>query len=437
MSSYVLHDGNRLADRVTRQATTLSTTFIWGLLAIGLVLSPIGDFLSVRASQGGLVMHSDDARFSLLIRGAMVAGLMAAMLWGFRMRMSGLRLSALALLAVLSTSITYAVGDMSDRECLEQAVFIFKIFSFFVYLGAMSKLSDGRLAKLESIVCFVLLVYAAAIVAGAAFSVDMFRSYQDDTHIRSGYKGIVYAQNEAAALVIVGLAFGYLQVLQRGWRLSSILLVGGMLLASMLTGTKGAVVGALGVTCAYYFGRYNVLKATLRACAVIGVLMTAAVLAYLLVQQVHEAVELSLRYFQHQGGRIGTDKLLTLLLSGRNLKFANVWADLSQQNYISLLTGGYPVVRYMVEIDIPDLILVLGLPVFVVYFVALFPAFVHRRGRNPVLRFGTLFFCVLMAVAATAGHVLGSAVIGPYLAIIAVLLARSVKPNRRFIGDAA
>lgn len=424
MSSPAFYCARALRNPVADRATTFSATFIWAVLVLGLMLSPIGDFLSVRASQGGLALHDDDARFSLLVRGAMVLGLMIAMVWGFRMRVSGLRLAALAVLAVLSTAVAYAVGGMSDREFAEQAVFVFKVFSFFVYLGAMSKLGDRRLEQIETIAGIALLVYAAAIIAGATFSIDMFRSYQADTQIRSGYKGIIYAQNEASALVIVGLACGYMRVLRRGWSLYVALLIATMLVASMLTGTKGAAVGSFGVTCAYFCARHNAFKATLYAGTVIGLLIAAAVLAYLVVPQIHQAVELSQRYFASQGGRISDDKLLTILLSGRNLKFVSVWDELSREGYVALLTGGYPIVRYMIEIDVPDLILMLGLPVFAVYFMALWRAFVHRDRRQPVPRFGKLFFCVLMAVAATAGHVLGSAVIGPYLAIIAVVLQR-------------
>jgi hypothetical protein len=46
-------------------------------------------------------------------------------------------------------------------------------------------------------------------------------------------------------------------------------------------------------------------------------------------------------------------------------------------------------------------------------------------------RFGRLFFVVLLAMASTAGHVLGSAVIGPFLALIAVMIRRDMKRAAR------
>ncbi|WP_175921548.1 O-antigen ligase family protein [Burkholderia latens] len=418
--------GPRSPRFVTDPATRIAATLVWATLGIGLVLSPLGDFLSVYMTNSA-ASHGNDARISLLVRGVMIAGLLAFTLSGFRARMSGVRITIAAVLAVCVTLGAYVLGALTDREVIEQSVFVLKVFSFFVYPAAMALLSDRRLAQIESVVFVVLSIYGASIVMGAAMSIEMFRSYQAETHIRSGYKGIVYAQNEAAALIVVALGFAYLHALTRGWRARSAALATCMLVAAMLSGTKGAVVGALGMTCAYCYARFDVIKATRYVGMAAAVLVSSAILAYLFIPAVNDAVELSLRYFSHQGGRIGNDKMLTLLLSGRNLKFANVWDDLQQRNFVALLTGGYPVVRYMVEIDIPDLILMLGLPLFAVYFAALSRAFLCRGPRTMSRRFGRLFFVVLFAMASTAGHVLGSAVISPFLALIAVMIRRDMQ----------
>jgi len=414
------YDGMRL--NTAFEPRRLAATLVWVIFSCGVVLSPLANFLSVRASHGGAT--GDVSRFSLLVRGGMIVSLMSAMLLSTKGRASNWGLALLALAAIASTAVVYGVDGMSVREFAEQSILVVKVFSFFVYFSALSGLSDRRLAKLELLIMVALLSYAVAIVSGAALSIEMFRSYQADTQIRSGYKGIVYAQNEASALVIVSLAFGYLRVLRFGWRMVDTLFVVSMLIAAMLTGTKGAAVGALGVTCAYFYARHNLVVATLRAGATVALLIGAALIAYLAIPQVYEAAELSLRYFAYQSGRISGDKLLTMLLSGRNLKFAAVWEGLAQHNYVELLTGGYPVTRYMVEIDLPDLVLTFGLPIFALYFMALHKAFVYRTQSRPTIRFGKLFFLVLVAVASTAGHVLGSAVVGPYLAFIAVLVGR-------------
>lgn len=405
----------------TPGAVRHSATLIWVLFAVGMALSPIGDFLSVRASQDG-----SEGSVSLLVRGGMVVGFMVALLLSGRIRQSSAYVAILAAVSLVASVFAYGQTEMTGVELSKQAIFIFKVFSFFVCYAALSRVGDKRLEKLQPLVTAVLITYALAIIAGAALSIDMFRSYQADTHIRSGYKGIVYAQNEASALLIVGLAYGYLRVLCHGWRVSHLVLIGSMLGASMLLGTKGALVGALGVTCAYFYARHNVLKATLRALIVVAVLAAMAISAYLAIPSIHQAVDLTWQYFSYHHDHADGSGLLTIVMSGRNVKFANVWDELSRQHYVSLLTGGYPVVRYQVEIDAPDLTLALGLPIFLLYMQAFASRFVYR-GRTAVVRFGKLFFIVLIALACTAGHVLVSALISPYLAIIAVVVGRAAK----------
>ncbi|WP_230941983.1 O-antigen ligase family protein [Burkholderia stagnalis] len=421
--------GPRPIPVVAQSASRTAATLAWAALVIGLGLSPLGDFLSVYAAKGAATQGAD-ARVSLLLRGMMIAGLMAALLSGCRVSLAGLRRTILFAFVLCATLGSFVLGALTGHELLEQMVFALKVFTFFVYPAAMLMLSDRRLAQIESVVFVSLLVYGLSIVIGASLSIDMFRSYQADTQIRSGYKGIIYAQNEAAALVVAAIGFGYLHALLRGWTWRSVALVACMLVAAALTGTKGAMLGALGVTCAYLYARHNALKASGYAGIALLVLGGAAAGAYLFIPKVTAAVDLSLRYFEYRGGRIGNDKVLTLLLSGRNLKFANVWADLQQNHYIALLTGGHPVVRYMVEIDVPDLILAFGFPIFVMYFASLTRVFVRGGQHRNANRFGRLFFFVLIAMASSAGHVLGSAVVSPYLALIAVMIRRARRPVR-------
>lgn len=404
-------------------AAYLTKPVAWLLLAAGFALSPLGDFLSVYALKGG-VGGDFGARYSLFLRGIVLFGLLVTMSLRGKVRFSNARILFLVTLAIGASTISYAVAGMTEREYVEEAIAILKVFSFFVYLAALSGLSDRQLAKLEHIVRAALLVYALSIIAGAIFSIDMFRSYRGDSQIRAGYKGIVYAQNETSALVMAGLAYGYQRVLRVGWTFFDAWFIGTLFVASALVGTKGAMLGALGVMYAYSFARHGAVRATLNASAVALMLIAIAGVAYFSIPMVRQAADLSLGYFADQQGRIGDNQTLTALLSGRNIKFANVWSDLEQQNYVALFTGGYPTVRYSIELDGPDLMLALGLPVFLIYLYDLGRMFVYRRG-GPQVRFGMLFFILVMLIACTAGHVLVSAIVSPYLALIATLVRRA------------
>lgn len=401
----------------------LTKPLTWIFLVTGFALSPLGDFLSVYALKGS-VGGDFGARYSLFIRGIVIVGLLVAMTFRGKVHSSNLRIAFLVALAIAASTCSYTLGGMTRDEFVEEIIVILKVFSFFVYVAALCGLSDRQLSKLEPLIRAVLIIYALSIVAGAIFSIEMFRSYRGETHIRAGYKGIVYAQNETSALMMAGLAYGCLRVLRNGWNTADGLFVGILLTASFLVGTKGAMVGALGVIFAYSYARYGVLKATLRAATLVMLLIGVAFAVYLSVPSVQQAADLSINYFAYHHDRANEDQLLTILMSGRNLKFANVWNDLAQQNFVALLTGGYPTVRYPIEIDCPDLMLALGFPVFCLYLYDLGRQFIHRSS-SPVVRFGKLFFFVLIIIAFTAGHVLTSAIVAPFLAVIAVVVKRS------------
>jgi hypothetical protein len=418
----------RSAQTVQKSTRRPPASLVWLVFAGGLALSPFADYLSIRGAHGFDATGSD-ARYSLFVRGSMVAGLLLLLLANGRVKLSSWRTALLALVAIVASIATCAFGNMSSAEFAQQAVFVLKVFAFFVCLAALSGMSDRRIEKLDSIVRFTLFAYALAIVAGALFSIDMFRSYWADTQIRSGYKGIVYAQNEASALMIVGLSYGLLRVLKSGWSVSDGALVGSIVLASCLVGTKAAIAGAVAMTCSYFFCRHRVPQATLRALTLVAVLVCVALAAYFLLPGVRSAVDLSLRYFAYQHDHARDGGALTMVLSGRDVKFSNVWDQVAKEDYIPLIMGGYPVVRYLVEIDVPDLVLAMGLPVGVFYFWGMGKAFLYRESGT-VPRFGRWFYIVLMATACTAGHVLVSAIVSPYLAMIAVQVKRAAEDRR-------
>ncbi|WP_322070802.1 O-antigen ligase family protein [Paraburkholderia bannensis] len=398
------------------------------VLFFGIALSPLSDFMSVYALKGQ-VGGDMGARYSLFVRGAMVAGLLAVMLFSGRVRFSNLRTCLLALLVVLVSCAALSFDEMAGGEFIEEVIVIAKVFSFFIYVAAFAELEDAQLEKIETLIRITLLVYALAIIAGAVFSIDIFRSYRGDTQIRAGYKGIVYAQNEASALLLSGMALAYLHVIRNGWSARRIGLVVALFAAAFLLGTKGALVACFGVVAAYSFARYGVVKATVWLATVIVLMLATAVAIYYLVPSVHQAVDLSIQYFSYQSDHAGGGKIATVLMSGRNVKFANVWDDLADKNFLPLLTGGYPIVRYLIEMDGPDLALIMGIPVFCLYLWSIFKLYA-RPGDGQVAQYGKYIFVLLIIIACTAGHVLTSAIVAPFLAVVADLVRRWSNDSR-------
>lgn len=409
-----------------------SRAIIWLVLLVGIALSPLSDFMSVYALKGQ-VGGEMGARYSLFVRGAMVAGLVAVMLFSGRVRLSNWRICLLALIVIIMSCASLAFDEMETGEFVEEVIVVAKVFSLFVYVAAFSELKDVQLEKVEVLMRVTLLVYALAIVAGAAFSIDIFRSYRGDTQIRAGYKGIIYAQNEASALLLSGLALAYLHIVRNGWNARRIGLIVALFVAACLLGTKGAPVAGFGVIAAYSFARYGVAKATVRLAVVTAMMLVVAIAVYYLVPTVRQAVDLSMQYFSYQSDHAGGGKIATVLMSGRNVKFSNVWDELASRDFLPLLTGGYPIVRYLIEMDGPDLALIMGIPVFCLYLRDIFRLYA-RPGDGHISHYGRYFFLLLMMIACSAGHVLTSAIVAPYLAVIADLVRRWSDEERRTIA---
>ena len=409
-----------------------SRAMIWLVLLVGIALSPLSDFMSVYALKGQ-VGGEMGARYSLFVRGAMVAGLVAVMLFSGRVRLSNWRICLLALIVVIMSCASLVFDEMETGEFVEEVIVIAKVFSLFVYVAAFSELKDAQLEKVEVLMRVTLLVYALAIVAGAAFSIDIFRSYRGDTQIRAGYKGIIYAQNEASALLLSGLALAYLHIVRNGWNARRIGLIVALIVAACLLGTKGALVAGFGVIAAYSFARYGVAKATVRLAVVTAMMLVVAIAVYYLVPTVRQAVDLSMQYFSYQSDHAGGGKIATVLMSGRNVKFSNVWDELASRDFLPLLLGGYPIVRYLIEMDGPDLALIMGIPVFCLYLRDIFRLYA-RPGDGHISHYGRYFFLLLMMIACSAGHVLTSAIVAPYLAVIADLVRRWSDEERRTIA---
>ncbi|WP_321905423.1 O-antigen ligase family protein [Paraburkholderia tropica] len=399
-----------------------SRTAIWLTLLVGITLSPLADFMSVYALKGQ-VGGDIAARYSLFVRGGLVAGLIVAMLFSGRVRLANWRICLLALVVVIMSCCAFAFDEMTSREFVEEVIVIAKVFSFFVYVAALSQLKDAQLEKVEALLLATLLVYTLAIVAGAVFSIDIFRSYRGETQIRAGYKGIIYAQNEASALLLSGLGLAFLHIVQHGWSGRRMVLVATFFVAAFLLGTKGALISSFGVIAAYSFAQYGVLKASVRLAVVVALMVVLAIAIYFLMPSVRQAVDLSIQYFSYQSDHAGGDKIATVLMSGRNLKFSNVWEDLSSRGFLPLLIGGYPTVRYPIEMDGPDFMLIMGIPIFCLYMRDLFRLYV-RAGEDHVTSYGKYFFVLLLLVSCSAGHVLTSAIVAPYLATIADIVRR-------------
>jgi hypothetical protein len=241
----------------------------------------------------------------------------------------------------------------------------------------------------------------------------MFASYQGG--IRFGYDGLIPARNEASAFFLIAFFFFLIRFHQGRMRIFKLLIV---VLASLLTGTK--VVLIIPVILLIYIIRelihsrdFKVRRQYLLASALVFLLL---VLAISQVEFILAQIEPTINYYS---GYITDFDFTTfdILASGRQIRIQEfVTTYLPNFNLINYLFGGHDIAAYPTESDFIDVFIRLGLlgglGFYYLYVTTMLP-----KGR-PIQVTHFLFVLIWLAVSATAGHIVFSAINGGYLAIL-------------------
>ena len=377
--------------------------------------SPLWDAVSLLVSESG-----QDGRVSLLFRGVAII-LCGVYLLVFASHQKKVPFVLLAFSwAAGWFSFLYLVGYLdwiSGPEMAEHLVFLIKVFSIFFYLAflAAAVKSQKDFILIARSIDFALLAYVAAILVSPLLGLDFLHSYS--TSERFGYRGIIAAPNEAAAVLIA--ATGWFCVRSRshlGGRNWFKLAISLTWIASALLGTKAAVIGSTGILVFYAIERYGLRK----ACAWTLVLVSAVGLLlwyyYTVGSFVTNAIDATVAYYKWQWVNTAQENVVSLLISGRDTKAHEVFAASGSLLPWSIVSGGYPVSLFSFEMDFLDLLYSVGVVGTVVYTLTLISLPVVTRGRYTVLDIGIVF--VVVVIAFIAGHILSSGVGAVYLAAV-------------------
>lgn len=380
------------------------------LLCAAFICNPLFDFISITLNSGG----TESSRVSLISRGILsTAILISAIALNIRNKNKIITLSAL-ILPIASCTIWLLLGFYDEKTFLENLVYITKLASFFSFLYTIKTLKPAQFSKLESIVKSSLFIYLACILAGAIFDINSFRSYA--LADRSGYKGIIIAQNEAAGLILVATLISAANITQRIAIKSDIIIFSLAITASLLLGAKASLIGALLSIISVCVARYGFARATPIIIISLITISSVALLAYNLNTEINIAVQSSLSYFEYQYDNYAQGNIFTLLLSGRDNKLDYVLNNILSKNYLYLITGGYPMGNYSIEIDFPDLILLMGAPTASLYILQFISSF---KTRNKSMKlFAMLSLGSILIISNTAGHIFVSALVLPYISFL-------------------
>ncbi len=388
------------------------TTIILGFL----VLMVVGDGLNV------LLMHSGSPfwRISILIR-ALAESYFLLLLANKRQSLYVFGLS-LGLLAVWLLGVATG-GQTDDYNWFENLNMIVKLVFFFGCWETFRQFfrKDSDQVRLFGLYEKIIMLQALFIIIGFIFRVELLSSYGQE--YRFGYKGLLPAQNEVSGFLIIAF-FYYLWKLyctRRGFVQLFVVLV-----AAFLTGAKAIFI--LPVALVFFLVRSFIRFPRKKVFYIIvGVIVLLMGIAVWQSDKILERLSPSLRYFSNEVRLGHNPTLLSVITSGRSELVQIVFSDLTPGR---LFFGGHDLAVSSTETDVLDVFLLLGLAgVFLFYAFYLRVLFFHPRRRFSFVQI--LFVLTWLGISTGSGHLVFSAVNGPYLAIL--ILAFSAMPQSMVI----
>jgi hypothetical protein len=279
-----------------------------------------------------------------------------------------------------------------------------------------------KLVKIHKYLFFTLMLYVLAIPVSAILGFDLFKTYGSQSG-RFGFSGIVPAANETSGLLFA--AMGAVCILYLKKQLKHYLLaLFSILIAAMLLGTKGGIIGVFILTFGLLYAKRGLLFSLSLCCLFLAIFSFCLALIYFNFEAVRSAVELSVGYFQYQLANGANGSIINLLLSGRLDKLQTVFIDVEHMFYIPLVLGGVDVLSYAVEMDFFDVLFLLGLPFTFFIFYFWFNIFVLKSRNIPqISRFMVVFFIGWFLLSFLAGHFIYSAVASLYFVYVSSLAA--------------
>jgi hypothetical protein len=301
---------------------------------------------------------------------------------------------------------------------IENILFFNKYYFLFVIYFAIYKLQDHPtlFAKALRVMERLLLLNAWLALIGLVFGIGIFRTYILQSY-RFGYSGILWAQNEATVMCVLGISYFYYKHFILGEKTRALLIV---IVASLFLGTKGIYV-FLVMLIIYHFMANSSLKAK-----ILVFLLIAAIYFFLSWFLSTEISEELLAYFVKKADQNG---IWYVLFSGRTLYLSLVNTHIVQYwTIVNYLFGGQDPVNYMIEMDFFDLFFFMGVVGFIIYFVLLFSTVFRFRKSNT---FNLFFIFTYLTLAFLGGHFFSSVTNAVYLCLISMYFyVNSRKPKK-------
>lgn len=296
-----------------------------------------------------------------------------------------------------------------------------KFIFFFVCLEVFQRyfITNSERQLMLKVFLVTAFVQISVIIISFIFDIELFSPFYA---ARFGYAGIMAAQNENATILFLFLFFFLyrFEYLKRG-----ILLIFATLAACFFTGMK-SIVTLAPITLLIYLVRKIFVEGLQKKTVMMALISTFMVILFYFQQDyILLRIEKSLNYYEY---RFTQEQMyLTEFLFGRFYRFIEAIDMLQgQENFILImLFGGIDITELSTESDIGDLILRTGIVgscvLLAIYFKTICSSIIEDS------KFMSRFFEVAWVIfVALAGHIIFSAIIGQYLALLLSLLSWNI-----------
>ncbi|NPA44921.1 MAG: hypothetical protein GXO49_05245 [Chlorobi bacterium] len=385
-------------DRAVKKSLTVDL-FVSLLVSFLIVM-----FFSDAVSKYLAVKGSGFYRVSLLVR-LVFEGVMLIYLIAKINRSIITYLELMIILFVFFVIGQVTVGNLSSSLIEGFITFNKYIFLFIVYLFLRKVLTLNRNKKeiIFKILTFLFFSNVLAIVLGFLFHINFFESYFNQPW-RYGYNGVFLAANEATYVLVSMLAFFYFRAFYEGKNKLVFYLFA---LTSLVSGMKAVYIFVFMLVAFHFFNKMKFRAVMLWL--IIVVLASGYVIRFIQGDVFQRLIALFINIYEEKG-------LWYMLLSGRNEILLNETVlVIKDWSFLNLLIGGVDVERYIIEMDLVDLVLFFGILGSAIYIYMFYKSFISLLLWH---KFFTFFLFSILFLAFLGGHFLKSPTSAVYFTLV-------------------
>jgi len=350
-------------------------------------------FIGDGVSKYLVIQGNSLSRISLVVRFLFEIVIITYLLKNIK-RNTSIYISAIALLL-----ITFVLGQFlieNENNLIENFISFNKyiyLFLVFAFLQKILLLSDRDKNKIYNLLTNLFILNMIFVSLGLIFELNFFKSFHDMNY-RFGYNGVFLAGNESSFVLISIMSLFYFKAFYEDGSKILLLL---FIFISMLSGMK-AIYAFIMLLLLFHIS-YKMKKIHFLWIIPIILYTSSIVLEYIMNEEFQLLIAFFIRVAEEHG-------FMYMLMGGRQEILENEFiVTLENWTLLNFFIGGSMIKKYIIEMDLFDLLLFFGGFGSVIYSYLFYKAFIQKLLWH---KFFTFFIFSILILAFFGGHFLTS-----------------------------